>query len=235
MTKKRIGIFGGTFDPVHQGHIQVALHIRSLLSLDWVDFVPAYDPPHKCPRPEANAWHRFAMLVLATSIYDGLYVSTIELETTASAYTIDTIKRLKHASGHQAEFYFIMGADSFEELTTWKDHDQLLDSCHFAVMTRPGHSLSIDHMPEAVRGRIIDLRRERPESGVSSGYQIYLCGDVSNPVSSTNLREALKEGRWMEEVPRPVRLYIEKYKLYQRINGTQPITYGTNSVGSHRQ
>lgn len=215
MTQLRIGIFGGTFDPVHQGHIEVATRIRSLLSLDWVDFVPAYRPPHKLELPVADAWHRFVMLVLATSEHEGLFISTIELETLEAVYTVETIQRLKQRWQERAELYFIIGADSFEEITTWKDYQRLLDSCHFAVMTRPGYSLRAEHLPEAVRRRIVHLRDGLPKAEAAQGYQIYLCEDVWNPISSTAIRQALKERRWVDGMPPAVLRHIEKYHLYR--------------------
>ncbi|MBI3952038.1 MAG: nicotinate (nicotinamide) nucleotide adenylyltransferase [Acidobacteria bacterium] len=221
MRQLRIGVFGGTFDPVHQGHIEVALRVHSLLSLDWVDFVPAYCPPHKLDIPTANAWHRFAMLALATNEQEGLFVSTIELDTFQAVYTVETIRRLKQIWKERAEFYFIIGADSFEEITTWKDYERLLNSCHSAVMTRPGYSLKTEHLPETIRRQIVDLRdgfrMEKPEPG----YHIYLCGSVSNPASSTAIRQALRERRLVDGIPPVVLHHIEKYQLYRNADETR--------------
>lgn len=214
MKRRRIGIFGGTFDPVHQGHLEVATRVRSLLSLDWVELVPAYRPPHKLGPPVADAWHRFAMLILATNEMDGVRVSTIELETLEAAYTIDTMTRFKQRWGLQADLYFILGADSFEDIISWKDYERLLNSCHFAVVTRPGYPLTTGHLPETVQRRIVDWRERAPEFEVSTGYQIYLCGEVSNPISSTTIRQAVKDGRWVEGLIPAVRRHIEKYQLY---------------------
>jgi nicotinate-nucleotide adenylyltransferase len=214
MTQWRIGILGGTFDPVHQGHLEVATRVRSLFSLDWVEFIPAYRPPHKLGPPAADAWHRFAMLVLATNEMDGIRVSTIELETLEAAYTIDTIARFKQRWGQEADLYFIIGADSFEDIISWKDYERLLNSCHFAVVSRPGHSLTAEHLPETVRRRIVDLRERATGAEAASEYQIYLCGEVANPISSTTIRQAVKEGRFVAGIIPAVHRHIEKYQLY---------------------
>jgi nicotinate-nucleotide adenylyltransferase len=149
-----------------------------------------------------------------------LFVSTIELEANESVYTIETIQRFKQAWQDRAEFYFIIGADSFEDITTWKDYERLLNSCHFVVMTRPGYSLSSRHLPEAIRRRIVDLRNEAPVAEAAEGFHIYLCGDVSNPISSTAIRQALREQRTVEGIPPLVRHHIEKYHLYRDADET---------------
>jgi nicotinate-nucleotide adenylyltransferase len=215
MTRFRIGIFGGTFDPVHQGHIEVARRLRARLSLDWIEFVPAYRPPHKLSTPEADAWDRFAMLILATKEDEDLYVSTIELEAAEAVYTIDTIRQLKPMWGARAELYFIIGADSFEEITTWKEYEHLLNSCHFAVVTRPGYSVRAENLPESIRERIVDLRDGFPGDQATEGYRIYLCRDVWNPISSTAIRHALKHQQQVDGLIPVVQQFIEKYQLYR--------------------
>lgn len=234
MTGRRIGIFGGTFDPVHLGHIEVALRVRALLSLDRVDFLPAYRPPHKRDLPVADAWHRFAMLVLATEEYDGLFVSTLELETRRVNYTIDTVARLHRYWGDTTQLFFIMGADSFEEITTWKDYQQLLDRCNVVVMTRPGHSLRTDHLPSSARRRIVDLREgDRPEE-FPSPYRIYLCGGVENPISSTLIREAIRNGQPVQGLAPAVRRHVEKYRLYRNAHEARTETTDLIRIGGTR-
>jgi nicotinate-nucleotide adenylyltransferase len=216
MKQRRIGMLGGTFDPVHQGHIEVASSVRAQLALDRVVFVPAYQPPHKKERPQANAWHRLAMLTLATQSRDDLWVSTIELETGQPAYSVDTVRRLQAMWGEAAQMYFIIGADSFEDIATWKEHERLLTSCHFAVMTRPGYSLIAEHLPAEARQRIVDLQRSQEGIRVMGQYHIYLCGGLSNPMSSTAIREALKTGHIPAGALAPaVEAYIRKYDLYR--------------------
>lgn len=215
MKPLRIGIFGGSFDPVHQGHIEVALAVCNRLQLDRVEFVPAFRAPHKKSAATVNPWHRFAMLVLATTAHEKLFVSPIELELSRPAYTIETIQRFKQQWPHQTEFYFIMGADSFEEITLWKDSEALLKSCHFVAVTRPGHHLSVHHLPESARRRVIDLRSSSSPAMSTREPAIYLCGDVAHAVSSTEIRQALKEGKRVDAIPPMVWHYIEKYQLYQ--------------------
>jgi nicotinate-nucleotide adenylyltransferase len=236
MRHGRIGIFGGTFDPVHEGHIEVASSVRSRLALDRVIFVPAYCPPHKTERPQADAWHRFAMLILATHQRDDLFVSTIELETRQAAYTVDTMKRLRESWGERAQFYFIIGADLFEEITTWKEYERLLTSCHFVVMTRPGYSLQADHLPVRVRQRIVDLRRTQGAVEETDQYHIYLCGDVSSPISSTAIREALGNGQSLTEALSPaVVAYIRKYRLYRNNDDAENDPKGFTEANNNRR
>ncbi len=234
MTRRRIGIFGGTFDPVHLGHIEVAVRVRALLSLDRVDFLPAYRPPHKRELPVADAWHRFAMLVLATEEHEGLFVSTLELETRRLNYTIDTIARLQRHWGEMTQLFFIMGADSFEEITTWKAYEQLLGQCHFVVMTRPGHPLRTDHLPPSARHRIVDLREGSRPMESPSRYQIYLCGGVESPISSTQIRQALKTGQPVRGLAPAVRRHIEKYQLYRNAHEARTETTDLVQAGRTR-
>lgn len=214
MSQWRIGILGGTFDPVHQGHLEMATQVRSRLSLDWVELVPSYRPPHKLGPPVADAWHRFAMLILATDEMEGVRVSTIELETLDAAYSIETVSRLKQRWGRQADLYFILGADSFQDITSWKEYERLLNSCHVVVVSRPGYSLTAEHLPETARQRIVDLRERRIEVEAVGAYHIYLCGEVWSPISSTMIRQAIKEGKEVVGLMPAVRRHIEKYRLY---------------------
>jgi nicotinate-nucleotide adenylyltransferase len=214
----RVGIFGGTFDPVHVGHLQVAEAAESLFSLDRVYFVPAGRPPHKQSLPHASAWDRFAMLVLATKGRDRFFVSTIELETEEKAYTVDTLAKLRALFGGDAELYFIIGADSFEEITTWKDYERLFSLANFIVMSRPERSLEFKHLPPSLREQVMELsagQTARPERG----HRIYLCRAVSNEASATAIRDAIRSGRAIDGWVVPdVAGYITKYRLYVNID-----------------
>ncbi|MDW8240290.1 MAG: nicotinate-nucleotide adenylyltransferase [Acidobacteriota bacterium] len=220
MKPLRIGIFGGSFDPVHQGHMEVAVAVCNRLSLDRVEFVPAFRAPHKKSAATASHWHRFAMLVLATTAHEKFFVSPIELELSRPAYTIETIQRFKQQWPDQTEFYFILGADSLAEITSWKDYETLLSSCHFVAVNRPGHDLSVNHLPESAHRRVIDLRVSSLPATSPHEPVIYLCTDVANPISSTDIRRALKEGKRVEAIPPMVWQHIEKYQLYQGTDET---------------
>ncbi len=211
----RIGIFGGTFDPVHNGHLEIAEKVEHWFSLDRVHFVPAVRSPHKAQPPEAAAWDRFAMLVLATRPYGRFYVSTVELERGGVSYTIDTIREFRRQMGTGDDLYFIMGADAFRTLTGWKEYEELLRLTNLIVVSRPGHVLNAEGLPEAFRPRVRILGPDH-ESTWEHGPYIYLCSGIHNETSATAIRAALRRGEMIAHlVPPDVATYIEKYRLYR--------------------
>ena len=134
----RIGILGGTFDPIHNGHLETAEAARSALKLDRVLLVPARTPPHRSSEPHASSFHRFAMAALAATTRPGLEVSDIELHRDGPSYTSVTLERL-HADGHHpSQLYFILGADAFAEIETWHDYPRLFELSNFVIVSRPG-------------------------------------------------------------------------------------------------
>src|SRR5262245_6895898 len=137
----RAAIYGGTFDPVHNGHITVARSVSRLFGLDRVIFVPACTPPHKRGASISPAYHRFAMLALATEDDAGFLVSTIELDEPERPYAVDTVARLKQQLGSHCRLFFIMGADSWAEIRTWHEWEKLLQMCDQIVVTRPGYEV----------------------------------------------------------------------------------------------
>jgi len=135
----RIGILGGTFDPVHTGHVDTALAAQRTLDLDQVLVMPSGTPPHRNFPPAASRFHRFAMAALAVTGVRGLMVSDLEIGQTDPCYTFDTLARL-HATGLGASaIFFITGADAFEEIETWSRYPQVLEMANFVVVSRPGH------------------------------------------------------------------------------------------------
>ncbi len=213
----RIGLFGGTFDPVHRGHLEVASAAARTFLLDRVYFIPAGRPPHKRTPPRVSAWHRYAMLVLATKDRDDFFVSTVELETDKTAYTVDTVTTLRRLFSPESDFYLIMGADSFEEITQWKGYERLLALTHLVVMTRPGHALRADHLPERFRPVIVEVGSEPPvASSFAHGRRIFFCHAVSTGISATAVRCAVEQGEAIEQLVVPdVARYIAKYRLYR--------------------
>ncbi len=211
----RIGIFGGTFDPVHNGHLEIAEKVEQWFSLDRVHFVPAARSPHKGRPPEAGAWDRFAMLVLATRPYGRFYVSTVELERGGVSYSIDTIREFRRQMGAEGDLYFIMGADAFRTLTGWKEYEELLRLTNLVVVSRPGHTLNAESLPEVFRSRV---RIWEPDHERTSEHEphIYLCSGIHNETSATAIRAALRRGETIAHlVPPDVATYIEKYQLYR--------------------
>lgn len=219
MSNGRIGAFGGTFDPVHNGHIEIARAVVAEFALDQLLIIPAHRPPHKEFRVIADAHHRYTMAVLATLDEPRTLVSTIELEAPDRPYTFETIGRLRAAFGAKATLFFVMGADSFEEINTWREPARVLSSTNIIVVTRPGHELSSSHLAARFRSTIIDLRGggSEPKITNSNGNRIYLTASVNAAISSTKIRQRARAGQSIESlVPPRVADYIEKYKVYSR-------------------
>ncbi|HKV42148.1 MAG TPA: nicotinate-nucleotide adenylyltransferase [Blastocatellia bacterium] len=142
LRKKRVGVYGGTFDPIHNGHVEVARAVVEHFELDTLLIVPAASPPHKRGRSISGTFHRYAMSVLATLEVPKTVVSTIEIDGPETPYTYQTLARLKTTYGPQVQLLFVMGSDSFEEMHTWKEPRQILTACSVVVAARPGHSFS---------------------------------------------------------------------------------------------
>lgn len=220
MGERRIAAYGGTFDPVHNGHIDVVRAIVRNFGLDQLLIIPAHRPPHKGSRAIAGDYHRFTMAVLASLDEPRVLVSTIELEAPDRPYTFETVERLRNAFGTQTRLFFVMGADSFEEINTWREPTRLLSSTNLIVITRPGHDVSSSHLDERFRSTIIDLRGRdcEPRSLENLKEQhIYVTGYVNTGVSSTEIRERVRDGESIQDlVPPRVADYIRKYELYRR-------------------
>ncbi len=220
---KRIALYGGTFDPVHTGHIAVAHGLSKVFTLDSVLFIPAYVAPHKRVMKVTPALHRYAMLTLATQMEALFRLSTIELDAPGRPYTVETLSRMQETLGDEAQVFFIMGADSWIEIATWREWERVLTLSNHIVVTRPGYELSAEHVTPAIRERMVDLRGREPEQAAleidkSDGMKIYVTDAVNMDVSATAIREAVNEGRdadWLKLVQPPVADYIRKYGLYK--------------------
>ena len=200
--QKRIALYGGTFDPVHSGHLDVGRRVSQLFEIEKVIFIPAQVAPHKIGRPVTEPIHRYAMLALATQDDPKLSISTFELDAPDRRYTVDTVEHFQHALGDSAELFFIMGADSWSEITTWREWERLLAMTNHIVVTRPGYELVTTHVGE---------HKDR----------IYITDAVMNDVSATEIRRLAREGRTDELVnlvPGPVLEYIKKYGIYRELN-----------------
>ena len=215
--KKRIALYGGTFDPVHLGHLEIARGVLKLFEIDDVIFIPAQMAPHKIRRPVTQPIHRYAMLALATQEDSHLSISTFELDAPDRRYTVNTIEHFQQELGDSTELFFIMGADSWSEITTWREWERLLTMTNHIVVTRPGYELETSHVGE-LRERIVDLRSSS-ERRTATG--IFITDVVMNDVSATNIRRLASEGRTDELanlLPRPVLEYIRKYRIYRNSN-----------------
>jgi nicotinate-nucleotide adenylyltransferase len=218
---RRVALYGGTFDPVHDGHMTVARGLADLLALDELLFVPAHVAPHKRSVPPTSPWHRHAMLALATEGEPRMLISSAELDAPERPYSVETVARFKDEFGARARLFFVMGADSWSEITTWREWERLLSLCDHVVVTRPGYELSFGHVPANIRARVVDLRGEVNENArraveESEPPSIFLSDAASVDVSSTEVRRAAARGEVESlPVPRAVAEYIGKYGLYR--------------------
>jgi nicotinate-nucleotide adenylyltransferase len=218
MGERLIAAFGGTFDPVHNGHVEIARAIVHNFGLDRLLIVPAHRPPHKDPQGIADAYHRYAMATLATLDEPRMIVSTIELESPERPYTFETIERLQSAVGEGTRLFFVMGADSFQEINTWREPARLLSTTDVIVVTRPGHDVKSSHLDDRFKHTVVDLGERNAESEMpdDDSHHIYLTGYVNNSVSSTEIRRRVRDGQSIAGlVPPRVADYINKYELYR--------------------
>ena len=221
MALRRVAIYGGTFDPVHNGHLEVARRVLQLFELDEVIFVPACVPPHKRNANITSAFHRFAMLALATEKDRRLRVSTIELDSPEEPYAVETVERIRSTLGEGTQLFFLMGADSWLEITSWREWQRLLSMCHFIVVTRPGFEIEgVDYsnMSIPVVNAIGDSNRESNLSTEMKNPHVLLTDAANVEVSATRIRAAVKEDNLaalVAMVPPAVANYIEKYDLYK--------------------
>jgi len=213
-TPVRLGWLGGTFDPIHDGHLDVARAAHRALSLDTVHLVPARVPPHR-PAPLASVDHRLAMVTLAAALHDWLRVSTIELAGDGPSYTMETLDRLSDSGVDLRVLHVIAGADAFAGILTWKDATVLLDRCHFVVVSRPGHPApALRQALPGLASRMIDT------NGCVHPAQpsIFLVDAPTAPVSSTEVRARAAAGYSLEGlIPPTVATYIEQHELYRGV------------------
>ena len=218
--QRRIALYGGTFDPVHTGHLEVARRVLQLFEIEKVLFIPAQMAPHKIGRPVTDPIHRYAMLALATQDDPRFLISTFELEAPDRRYTVDTIPHFQNVLGESTELFFIMGADSWSEITTWREWERLLTMTNHIVVTRPGYEPVTSHVG-AISERVVDLRGSQSPVRIAGAKQIFLTDVVMKDVSATNIRRLASEGRFGELtglVPGPVLEYIKKYGIYRELN-----------------
>ena len=226
----RIGILGGTLDPVHVGHIDAALAAREALGLDRVLLVPAHVPPHRS-EPATSPFHRFAMAAIAVNAVDGLAASDLELLAPGPSYTADTLLRLRESLGLGAsQIFFITGADAFAEIETWSRYPAFLDLAHFVVVSRPGVALpALRRRLPALKDRMRLPRVARAGVAAAGGETphetwIFLVDAPTPDVSSTDIRRRIAERRPLSGlVPPGVEHHIAQHALY----GQRPLTHSS--------
>jgi len=192
--RPRLGVMGGTFDPVHHGHLVAASEVAARFDLDEVVFVPTGHPTFKQDQSVTEAEHRYLMTVIATASNPRFTVSRVDIERPGLTYTVDTLRDLK-STRPDADLYFITGADAIEQILTWKDAEELFAMAQFVAVTRPGHTLSVEGLP--------------PD-------RVSLLEVPALAISSTDVRARARAGQpvWYL-VPDGVVQYIAKHRLYR--------------------
>ncbi len=190
----RLGILGGTFNPVHNGHLVAAQEVREKMDLSRIIFIPSAYPPHKTEEDLASAKHRLNMLKLAIDRKPYFTVNTIEIDRGGKSYSVDTMKEIKKLYKKDTKFFFILGIDAVTEIFTWKDVKVFLSMCELVAVNRPGLSLK-------------DVSKKLPPVNIVTVTPI--------GISSSLIRERLREGKPIAYlVPEKVEKYIKRYKLY---------------------
>lgn len=209
----RVGVLGGTFDPIHLGHLDVADAAARALHLERIWIMPASVPPHRAP-PQASAPHRFAMAALAIQGRPTLAMLDLEMVADRPSYTSATLDRLAARGVDTRDLFFITGADAFRDIGSWKDFPALLDRCHFVVVSRPACAAPAlrTHLP-ALASRMIEPPRDRGQLAPPS---IILIDAPTAPVSSTEIRRRAAAGDSLAAcVPDLVAAYIRTHHLYE--------------------
>lgn len=214
---RRVGILGGTFDPVHNGHLAVAEAVRQALSLTNVLFLPAFLPPHKPTYTISAFQHRAAMLELSIAGRPGFHLSRLEAQRAGPSYSIDTLRTLRRSLGKEISLFFIIGMDAFAEVFTWKEKEKLLDYADFVVVGRPDHCRQscAQTVARNFPGYVYDetIGGWQGEAGRGGIYPVAM---APVRVSSTEVREAVRMGRAIRDlVPAAVAEYIEAHGLYR--------------------
>jgi nicotinate-nucleotide adenylyltransferase len=224
----RIGIMGGTFDPIHLGHLRAAEEIYWAFGLDRIIFVPAARPPHKEEVVAASAMHRYEMVSLATVFTPYFTVSPIELQREGKSYSVETVREFQRLSGPDTNLYFVVGVDAFLEMSEWREAKELLTLARVIVTARPGWRLDeVEHLLAPEQRRLLghptfrylkvsEVDPVRVEEAPTP-RQVLLVEVVSLDIASREIRQLVEEGRSIRHlVPDTVAAYMAKNRLYQR-------------------
>ena len=216
---KRIAFYGGSFDPVHDGHLTIARKLSEIFRLDEFVFIPAFHAPHKKDKKPTSAFHRYAMLALATAAEPQIRISGMEIEAPERPFTFETLTRLKNELP-DARIFFVMGADSWQDITTWREWEKVLTLVNIIVVTRPDYEIGFSHVTEEIRQRIVDWRdggQQQDDSRFTiHDSRIFITDAVQIDISATEIREKIRDGKggWQEFLPTEVIKYVVKYGLY---------------------
>src|SRR5688500_4238776 len=219
----RIGLFGGTFNPVHRCHLEAATQTQRRLRLDRVLFIPSADPPHKLSMSLAPARQRLEMVRIAIRDMPAFQVSDVEMRRPSKSYSIETVHELQKEFGPEAELFFIIGLDAFLELHTWKQASELLRACHFVVLARPGSTFSsllkMSLLPSMDRAPLLALDTQRAlqvDVPLPGGMSLILLWIPPCYVSASDIRYRITHQLSLSNLlPASVESYILEEHLYQ--------------------
>ena len=211
-----MGILGGTFDPIHLGHLRTAVEIGQEMDLEKVYLIPSASPPHKTAEPVSPFEHRLEMTRLALGNSSFLEALDIEGKRPGLSYSIETLKQMHKTLGPGLELYFILGSDAFKEIKTWKEYRHLFDYAHFVIIRRPG--VQTDEIDFLLTNAGLDMRKTgRPDVfKAPSGKTLTFMAPTRMDISATVIRQSVKQGKSIRFlVPEHVRNYIIENKLYE--------------------
>jgi len=213
----RVGLFGGTFNPIHLGHLRSAEEIRELFNLQRVIFIPSANPPHKQGKDIISPIHRMEMVNLAIEENQNFSVSDIEIKRPGKSYSIETIDHIRKIHGSDLALFFIMGIDAFTEISTWKDHINLFSCCNFVVTTRPGYSLiNLGTVLPADVAEDFSYLPEEDRFIHASNFSLCFRDITHLDISSSVVRKKIKENRSTRYLlPEKVIEYIKQHGLYK--------------------
>jgi nicotinate-nucleotide adenylyltransferase len=219
LKEARIGLFGGTFNPIHLGHLKAADIVQRKFAFEKVLFIPSYIPPHKDSGEVASPFHRLKMIELAISSFSRFVPSSIETDAKEMSYSIITLKKIKKIYPH-TQIFFILGIDAFLDIETWKDYESVLEKCFFVVISRPGY-----HLKEAKRilgtkyGKWIYEYSNSDEVKKENilHHRILLLPIDALEIASTEVRERIRNNASIRGmVPENVLSYIQEHNLYKK-------------------
>jgi nicotinate-nucleotide adenylyltransferase len=203
----RIAVLGGTFDPIHNGHLAAAQSVAAAFLVDEVHFVPAYSAPHKQSHHSTSPFHRFAMVALATTPFARFRTSTIEVDALAKRYTVETLELMRRMHP-DAQLLFVLGTDMYQEIESWKEYRRIFDVAHLVVVNRPGFLFREDLASHQVL-------HENQQAVLQEKPSVFYLPFVQQPISSTEIRQDCSRGQDVSPwLPPLVWSYIERNGLY---------------------
>ncbi len=219
----RLGLFGGSFNPIHNGHLAVARQARDILALDRILFIPTGDPPHKRDGTLAAARHRYEMVRLAIAGTPAFELSDIEITRRGKSYSIDTVRELRRHYGPSAALFFLIGLDAFLDLPNWREPDALLAACSFVVISRPGQSFTalatlpfLRHLSPETLTALDAGALNRLDLSLPSGHTVICLSLPPSPISASDIRQRIQRGDLLANLlPPPVESYILHTQLYR--------------------